>query len=616
MIMLRCLIAAFFLLQVSMGSPAASQTTAPEILRQVRQAYSQLKTYRDHGVLQVTVGEGAAARTTRRLFDLVANAAGEFQLVLAPEDDDARRETFWRTGGKSYRFDSVRGEYAPIDSLAAELAKLVGEGGLDAFAVPVFLAGGEDALSDPEKAVLEKSEPCALSNCWVVAVSRMGGAVRSRVWVDNRTSLIYKIEVRLSSPGDVMDQAMSEAGLAARQPAAAVPAGGGRTIVVQHEVEQVDGTLRSFADLGLTVPDDATPVERLQPSGDGLAEFGEEITVALATLTVRVVDDYGKPVLGLKPEDFRVLARKQDIPVVAVDWVGSEPQPAMEPGEREIPARVLGDPESADPHVIMIPPTAAPAPPDAMAPIAKTVIFFVQGDLHPSRARGQMKLRPHTAELLKTFGPEDRMAVVSFDSYLKLRQDFTRDREAVHKAIDRAMLFGGSALTKPSRDPEMIAAHLDFGRAKDVASPEAALLVLGEALRNLPGDKVMVYLGHGFGRLAFGRLRMRGEYLPAVKALQAAQVTVFSMDVTQADYHTLEAGMQLVAAATGGAYYRTFLFPELSTEQLAATISGHYVLTLDPASLPKSGKVRVLLRPGRKGTVMAREIDLVDDGRR
>jgi VWFA-related protein len=612
--MLRCLIAAFFLLQVSMGSPAAAQTTAPEILRQVRQTYSQIKTYRDHGVVQVTAGEGAAARTTRRLFDLVANAAGEFQLILAPEDDDARRETFWRTGGKSYRFDSARGEYALVPSLAAELAKLVGEGGLDAFAVPVFLAGGEDALSDPETAVLERSEPCGPSDCWVVALSRMGGAVLSRVWVDTRTALIYKIEVRLGSPGDVMDQAMSEAGLAVRQPAAA-PAGG-RTIVVQHEVEQVDGTLRSFADLGLMPPEDATLVERIEPSGDDLADFGEEITVSVSTVVVRVVDDAGKPVLGLKPEDFRVVARRKEIPVVAVDWVGPEHQPPGPPGEREVPAQALGDPDAADPYVIMIPPAAAPVPPEVV-PAGKTVIFFVQGDLHPSRARGQLKMRPHTADLLKTFGSEDRMAVVSFDSHLKLRQDFTRDRQAVHKAIDRAMLFGGPALTKPSRDPAMIAAYLDFDRARDVASPEAALLVLGETLRKLPGDKVMVYLGHGFGRFAFGRLRMRAEYLPAVEALQAAQVTVFSMDVTQADYHTLEAGMQLVAAATGGSYYRTYQFPGLMTEQLAATLSGHYVLTLDPSALPEDGgTVRIGLQPGKKGTVMAREIRLKNSGGR
>lgn len=614
--MLRCLIAAFFLLQVSMGPPAAAQTTAPEILRQVRQAYSQIKTYRDHGVVQVTVGEGPAARTTRRMFDLVANAAGEFQLILAPEDDDARRETFWRTGGKSYRFDSVRGEYTPVASLAAELAKLVGEGGLDAFAVPVFLAGGEEALSDPRTAVLEKSEPCGPSSCWVVAVSRMGDAVRSRVWVDTRTSLIYKIEVRLNSPGDVMDQAMAEAGLAVRQPTAAVPAGGGgRTIVVQHEVEQFDGALLSFAELGLIPPEDATLVEQIQPSGDDLADFGEEITVALSTVVVRVVDDAGKPVLGLKPEDFRVVARRKEIPVLDVDWVGPEPQTPRPPGETEVPAQALGDPDAADPYVIMIPPAAAPAPPEVVS-AGKTVIFFVQGDLHPSRARGQLKMRPHTADLLKTFGPEDRMAVVSFDSHLKLRQDFTRDRQAVHKAIDRAMLFGGSALTKPSRDPAMIASYLDFDRAKDVASPEAALLVLGETLRKLPGDKVMVYLGHGFGRFAFGRLRMRAEYLPAVEALQAAQVTVFSMDVTQADYHTLEAGMQMVAAATGGAYYRTYQFPNLMTEQLAATISGHYVLTLDQAALPEGGTVRVRLQPGNKGKVMAREIRLKNNGGR
>src|ERR1043166_183266 len=97
--MFRWLIAAFFLLQVPAVSPVAAQT-APEILRQVRQTYSQLKIYRDHGLLQVTVGEGTEARTTRRMFDLVANAAGEFQLVLAPENDDVDRETFWRTDGK------------------------------------------------------------------------------------------------------------------------------------------------------------------------------------------------------------------------------------------------------------------------------------------------------------------------------------------------------------------------------------------------------------------------------------------------------------------------------------------------------------------------------------
>ncbi|HVR97556.1 MAG TPA: hypothetical protein VMW27_13140 [Thermoanaerobaculia bacterium] len=601
--MFRCLIAAFFLLQVSAVPPATAQT-APEILRQVRQSYAQLKTYRDHGVLQVTVGEGAEARTTRRMFDLVANAAGEFQLVLAPEGDDATRETFWRTDGKSYRYDSSRNEYAPVASLAAELAKLVGEGGLDAFAVPIFLAGGEDALSDPETAVLDKTDPCGSSSCQVIAVSRMGGAVRARLWVDVQTLLFYKIEVRLNSPGDIVDQAMADTGLAVRRPASG--SAGGRTIVVQHEVEQVDGTLRSFADLGLLPPADATRVDRLQSSEDDLSGFGEEITVSLATAVVRVIDDYGKPVLGLKPEDFRVVVGKKEIPVVAVDWVGTEL------GEREVAAQAL-DPEAANP-VIMIP---ADRPEGEPVLGAKTVIFFVQGDLNPSRIVGQIKLRPHTSGLLDTFGPDDRMAVVSFDSHLKLRQDFTRDRQAVHKAIDRAMLFGGSSLTTPSRDPAMLASVLDFDRAKNrVAAPEEALLVLGEALMKLPGDKVMVYLGNGFGRFAFGRLRMRAEFEPAIRALRAARVTVFSMDVTQADYHTLEGGMQQVAQATGGLYYRTFHFPKVSTEQLAATISGHYVLTLDRSALPPTGTVRIRLQPGKKGTLLATQIQLENNGGR
>ena len=34
--------------------------------------------------------------------------------------------------------------------------------------------------------------------------------------------------------------------------------------------------------------------------------FTGEITISLLPVVVRVVDDWGRPVLGLKPEDFRV----------------------------------------------------------------------------------------------------------------------------------------------------------------------------------------------------------------------------------------------------------------------------------------------------------------------
>lgn len=141
--------------------------------------------------------------------------------------------------------------------------------------------------------------------------------------------------------------------------------------------------------------------------------FEDEITVSLKSLTVRVVDGLGNPVLGLAPEDFRVRVGKQEVPVVSVDWIGSEE--VEDSGDA-----VQGALESVEPP----------------APRGRTMVFFVQADLNPSRIHGQLELRSATKDFLAKLTPEDRVAVVSFDSHLKLRQDFTRDRDAVHEALD------------------------------------------------------------------------------------------------------------------------------------------------------------------------------------
>jgi hypothetical protein len=67
-------------------------------------------------------------------------------------------------------------------------------------------------------------------------------------------------------------------------------------------------------------------------------------------------------------------------------------------------------------------------------------------------------------------------------------------------------------------------------------------------------------------------------------------------------------GLQNVADATGGLYLKTFRLPGLATRTLAKTISGYYVLTLDPAQLPTAtGLLQIELRDNR-GTVLARPV--------
>jgi hypothetical protein len=84
---------------------------------------------------------------------------------------------------------------------------------------------------------------------------------------------------------------------------------------------------------------------------------------------------------------------------------------------------------------------------------------------------------------------------------------------------------------------------------------------------------------------------------------------VFSLDVTDADYHTLEVGLQAVAADTGGFYAKTHLFPELAVQRLARVISGYYELSLIvPARLSGYYDIEIEVPGHRQITVMARPV--------
>ncbi|HEV8582851.1 MAG TPA: hypothetical protein VGX68_27615 [Thermoanaerobaculia bacterium] len=349
----------------------------------------------------------------------------------------------------------------------------------------------------------------------------------------------------------------------------------------------VGGLLLSGSLAGRNLPPDPNVPQEPPPE----ETFKGEIDVSLSTLVIRVVDTWGKPILGLQPEDFRVRVGKKEIPVVALDWISAE--------EPEAPPPI---PATASEFVQEVIEEPAPRP-------ERLVVIFVQADLNPTRISGQLRLRPFTRELLSTLQPTDRVAVVSFDSHLKLWQDFVQDREATHAAIDRAMFYSREPVIEGD-GPLSLARHFDFDAARKAASPERALELMALALAPLPGEKTVIYLGWGLGRFGANGVSMTPDYKPAVKALSAAHAAVFVLDVTSADFHSLEVGLEDVADATGGVYLKTFRHPGLATKTLAKTISGYYVLTLDRGALAdQEGRLRIDLRR-KQGTVLARPVAL------
>jgi VWFA-related protein len=346
-----------------------------------------------------------------------------------------------------------------------------------------------------------------------------------------------------------------------------------------------------------------SPLRASAPPSPAKPEFKAEIDVRLSTIVLRVVDGRGEPIRGLLPRDFRVRLGGKEVPVVAVDWISSLAE--------TVPALPVM-PATSVPETPAIP--AVPAPPTVPEPAAvsagKLVVLFVQADANSAvRTRGHLKTLPYVRKLLAALDPADRVAVVSFDSHLKLWQDFTADRNAAHAAVDRAIRFGAAPPVVKVAGPPSLAQGFDVGKAADIASPEKALAETAAALRPIGGEKVLIFLGWGLGRFGSGGTTMTPGFTPAIQALAAAHTSVFVLDVTEASAHDLEIGLASVAEATGGTYAKTYEEPDLAVRELVRTISGYYVLTLDPDQLPQGevGKLQIDLRD-KSGTVLVRPV--------
>jgi VWFA-related protein len=304
--------------------------------------------------------------------------------------------------------------------------------------------------------------------------------------------------------------------------------------------------------------------------------YTEKVDVARILLDVRAYDPRGRPLLGLEPANFEVKIDGRRARVESVE-------------------HITGD------AVVSSSPTTTPLP---HAGDGRLLVFLFQKSLERSRIPGLMAMLRELRERVATFGRHDRVAVLRFDSNLDLLLDFTHDRDLVLKAFEHDVLFGAAADRGESQEPSMRAA-MDRERASPSDSIEEALLRIAEALESLPGPKSVVLVGHGFGLLNRTGVLLDTDYDEAREALQRARASVFCLDVTNADYHSLEAGLMTVAEDTGGLYERTHVFSRLALGRVLAAVEGQYVLFVEgPPLKPGSHRLNVRLR-GRDGVVLA-----------
>ena len=328
-------------------------------------------------------------------------------------------------------------------------------------------------------------------------------------------------------------------------------------------------------------------------AGPRPSDLHETVRVEQILLDVRAIDRHGQPIPELGPEAFRVRIGGADARIVAVDWI---------PETEEL---------GADPGPFVLPPKSASG--TVTEPRGRSFVLMFQRHTHPSRVRGMLSMIRRVEEFLETLGPQDRVAVMLLDTHVELMADFTDDHEAIADIV-RGSIMPYSPAAFVRGDGPVLSDHLERSALRDVYSPEHALLVLGEALREIPGPKTILYIGWGVGFLGGGMVHLRPEYGPALEALTASRTTVFMLDITEADYHTLETPMIRVAQETGGFYFKIKDSSYVAMNMVERMVSGRYVLAcelpdVDPG--PRALRIGLVGHPG--GQVLHRDVVAVPE---
>lgn len=312
----------------------------------------------------------------------------------------------------------------------------------------------------------------------------------------------------------------------------------------------------------------AFPAAAQEPEVD--RPFEEEIEVTEVLLDVLVTDRRGNVIVGLGPEDFVVREGDERVAVEDVTFYSSS---VPEESAAELAEKGLDvDRVPEDRYFILFF--------DDVAKYQGTRISLMQQQMRAGRDAKEW--------VRESLAPADWVAVAGFDRKLELHQDFTRDREAILAAVDRAVEGAEGRERWPSRRGDDAAAP---SLADDLPSGEEllrattriydALTLVARAAEDVRGRKSLIYFGIGFGDVDDqGQYREDRRYYPEMeRALNDANVAVYPVDVTpQGVTHPFENALSQVASDTGGRYYPYFTSFNTPLDRIAAESSGYYLL--------------------------------------
>jgi VWFA-related protein len=308
------------------------------------------------------------------------------------------------------------------------------------------------------------------------------------------------------------------------------------------------------------------------PQGqDPQGQFQGKVNVNEVLLDVLVTDAKGNVIVGLDKSDFVVKENGNPVDLTGVTFYSN--RRLLESNPTLAKKGVSTDQGTEDRYFILFF--------QDQKEVAQEAPRLLSQQLEAAkRARGWVD-----GEML----PNDWVAVVSYDTRLKVQQDFTHDRKALIAAIGDAVKAKDPEGNYPSRidaskGPSLLAG-LPKGQELRDKTPKIydALQAVARSAGNIRGRKNLLLFTFGLpaNETTFGQFVPDKRYfLPTVTALNANNVAVYSLDLTpQAVQHTLSDSLNKIADDTGGRYFFNITNFSTPLSQISKENNGYYLLS-------------------------------------
>lgn len=300
-------------------------------------------------------------------------------------------------------------------------------------------------------------------------------------------------------------------------------------------------------------------------------QFEGKVNVNEVLLDVLVTDARGNVVVGLDKNDFVVKENGKPVDLSGVTFYSNRRLTESSPALAK--AGVSTDQATEDRYFILLfedqKDTAQEAP-----------RLLSQSLEAAKRARGWVE-----GEMLVN----DWVAVASFDTRLKIQQDFTHDRRALVEAIGDAIKGKDREGNYPSRVDTSKGPSLFAGLPKGTELRDKttnlyeAMQQIARAAGNIRGRKNLLLFTFGLpGRQdTFGQFVPDKRYFePTVQALNSNNVAAYAIDLTPpAVEHTLSDSLNKLAVDTGGRYFFNVTNFSTPLDQVSKENNGYYLLS-------------------------------------